>query len=76
MQPTGYKSIWQAGLLLAVCIWLTGCNLPVTPRGGGPTGSPPLPPEAGPTITPATYGVTLTYPCPQATQELPPRVTR
>jgi WD40 repeat protein len=74
MKRTGYKSSWQAGLFLAACIWLAGCNLPVTPRGGGPTDTPTLPPEAGPTITPATYGVTPTYPCPEATQELPPQV--
>jgi len=67
MKHTGYKAGWQAGLFLAVCIWLVGCNLPVTPREGRPTDTPTLPPEAGPTITP-------TYPCPQATQELPPQV--
>jgi WD40 repeat protein len=67
VKRTGYKAIWQAGLFLAACIWLAGCNLPAKPPAVGPTGTPTLPPRAGPTITP-------TYPCPQATQERPPRV--
>jgi len=75
MQRTGFKAIWQAVLLLAACIWLAGCNLPARPREAGPTStpakssgaSPTLPEVAGPTNTP-------TYPCPQVTQEMPPRV--
>ncbi len=64
---------WQPACCCLALALLAACAAPgtaLTPgsqHGGSPTGTPSLSPTAAFTFTP-------TYPCPQATQEQPPRV--
>jgi WD40 repeat protein len=74
MKPSLFKKYWLMGPLGLGCLFILSCNL-LTP-GGSPTLTPSLTPQSI-TLTP-TIKLTSTpisqHPCPQATQELPPRV--